>query len=294
MIVKRAEGRESRGTGRPAPFGVVSCAKELSAGGRRSLCRWGRRFKVDESKSSSSVEPKWLAKIKNLPPVVTVISLFSLAVSISVGAKAIVDLFNSFKTPESFVLAEISAKSVFSDQFTQRAWRRLFWADNFLGRVRAQTMIQDVDDAWKHYIDADAEWNANIMISYVGLETHYDRTRRRMLEHYIQPGFQVLDMYLAAIRNGPLVNNLRTGEHNSRVLTPIDCASAVSRQLKAHLYVLVGCTLPDQNVNLCNNDDFNDEKLLFYNSLDPKFKDDLHKLKSDWIDNANQCKASLK
>jgi hypothetical protein len=65
--------------------------------------------------------------------------------------------YDRIKTPEAFVLAENTAKSGFSDQLAQRAWRRLFWADNFRARVINAAPIIDIDASWKAYIDADAD-----------------------------------------------------------------------------------------------------------------------------------------
>ncbi len=65
--------------------------------------------------------------------------------------------YDRFKTPEAFVLAETSAESAFSDQLAQRAWRRLFWADNFRARAAGSAPLADIDKSWDSYIQADAD-----------------------------------------------------------------------------------------------------------------------------------------
>ena len=147
------------------------------------------------------------------------------------------------------MLAENSAKSAFSDQLAQRAWRRLFWADNFRARVIAAAPIADIDAAWNAYIDADAEWNTNIMISIVGLEHYYDSKRSVELEGKIQDMFSDLDTKLASLRRSDALKAIRAGSEPTSQQrrrdgeTLADQAKRTSDALKVELYVLVRCVL---------------------------------------------------
>jgi hypothetical protein len=116
-----------------------------------------------------------------------------------------------FQTPEAFVLAENTAKSAFSDQLAQRAWRRMFWAKNFRARVLTLAPASDIDLSWKNYIDADADWNANLMISIVGLQNYYGKKRSEDLEYDIQNLFSHLDEKLAELRRSDVLRGLRNG-----------------------------------------------------------------------------------
>jgi hypothetical protein len=107
------------------------------------------------------------------------------------------------------VLADNTAKSTFSDQLAQRAWRRLFWADNFRVRVVNRAPISDIDASWKAYIDTDADWNANIMISIVGLERYYGANRSAQLEGKVQELFQQLDDELEKDKPPAPIENAR-------------------------------------------------------------------------------------
>ena len=166
--------------------------------------------------------------------------------------------YDRLKKPEAFVLAENTAKSTFSDQFAQRAWRRLFWADNFRARVINSAPMADIDASWKSYIDADADWNANIMISIVGLEHYYGAKRSQHLEGRIQALFQQLDEHLAALRRSNPMMTLRNGPQPDDTRTADAAISArlakdVSDELKTELYVLVRCfAATDKGKNLCN------------------------------------------
>lgn len=170
-----------------------------------------------------------------------------------------------FKEPEAFVLADKSAKSAFSDALAQRAWRRLFWANNFRARVVNAAPLADIDASWKSYIDADAEWNANLMIAIVGLKFHYDskRSEHKRSEHLegtIQDLFSKLDEELFSLRNSSLVTSLRDGrkpndQERNAAKALSDGAKAAYERVNAELYALVRCISPPHHTsdkkNIC-------------------------------------------
>jgi hypothetical protein len=151
-----------------------------------------------------------------------------------------------FKEPEAFTLADRSAKSTFSDQLSQRAWRRLFWATNFRARVENVAPLADIDESWRAYINADAEWNANIMIAIVGIERFYDAKRAESFEDTVQALFGALDEELAALRNSEVVKALRQGrqpddqeKESARNLS--QRVKAAAERVNFELYALVRC-----------------------------------------------------
>jgi hypothetical protein len=143
----------------------------------------------------------------------------------------------------------MSAKATFSDQFAQRAWRRLFWATNFRARVERVAPLADIDASWKSYIDANADWNANIMNAIVGLSRHYGKARSEHLEGSIQELFSKLDAKLADLRYSKLVAALREGrtpseQEKADVKRLADEVRAAWEAVNVELYVLVRCIVP--------------------------------------------------
>jgi hypothetical protein len=202
-------------------------------------------------------------------------------INLVAGAGTLYDRF--FKEPEAFVLAENTAKSAFSDQLAQRALRRIFWANNFIARVENHAPSADVDASWRAYIDADADWNANIMISIVGLERFYGTKRSSNLEGPIQDDFKSLDDRLAQLRRLSTGNAAPT-DNQSSVTDPPDAdalaqqpkqvagarwrwclnqrftvaqqAKCLNRHLNSELYILVRCfsRYDPTKKNICEED----------------------------------------
>jgi hypothetical protein len=140
---------------------------------------------MSEQNQTEMVEPVWLVKLKRTGLYVVAMLIGGLVVGIGNFADLIGKSYDRFKPSEALVLAENTAKSKFSDELARRAWRRLFWADNFCARVITHAPISDIEASWGAYIDSDADWNANIMISIVGLEHYYDASRSEELEEKI-------------------------------------------------------------------------------------------------------------
>ena len=195
-------------------------------------------------------EPAWLTRFKRSTFAVMCFVAGAFVAQVTPMIEGVGRLYDRyFSEPDAFVLADRSAKASFSDQLSQRAWRRLFWANNFRARVVTLAPLADIDASWKAYIDADADWNANLMIAVVGLDRFYDSKRSQRLEGTVQALFAALDNELAALRNSEVVKALRDGR------TPTDqereSARQMSEQIKAaaekvnfELYALVRCIAP--------------------------------------------------
>ena len=68
-----------------------------------------------------------------------------------------------------------------------------------------------IDSSWNAYNDSDADWNANLMNTIVGLERYYGAKRSAQTEGKIQMLFPQLDNELAALRRSDIVKELRAG-----------------------------------------------------------------------------------
>jgi hypothetical protein len=212
------------------------------------------------------VEPPWARRIRKSVFAFIFFTaglLLGKAFDLADGAGKLYDRF--FKEPEAFVLADRTAKSVFSDQLALRAWRRLFWARNFNARVETGAPLGDVDHSWNEYINSDADWNANLMISIVGLERHYDQTRAQYLEGPVQDKFRYLDQILGTLRRSSYIKALRDGRMPSdQDITGAKATTAqveiAIRVVNAQLYQLVRCIAPQKkdapaqpDENVCQN-----------------------------------------
>jgi hypothetical protein len=209
-------------------------------------------------------ELSWIRRAKSSPIALLVTALVAflgwLALAVENGGK----IWDRFSTPQAFVLAENTAKASFSEQLVQRAWRRLFWARLFTSGVAHKVTIEDINDAWKHYIDADADWNANVMLSIVGLETHYDMNRSRNLEFGILPAFASLDKILAELRRSETVEHIRDGKEVTAsemevVNRLVTCSESATWLLNEQFYMLSRCFAPDDPSmkNICSSDMLN-------------------------------------
>jgi hypothetical protein len=197
-------------------------------------------------------DPAWLGRFRKTGFYVVAVFVGVVIAEIGNVADVIGKSWDRLKKPEAFVLAEATAKSQFSDQFAQRAWRRLFWADNFRARVVNEAPIGDIDSSWKAYIETDADWNANVMISIVGVDRYYGQARSAQLESEILPAFARLDDNLAVLRRSAAINAIREGkeltaDQRSQVAGMATSAKNASDDLKVLLYVFVRCFAPGKN-----------------------------------------------
>jgi len=109
-------------------------------------------------------------------------------------------------------LAENSARSDFSERLARLAWRRLYWGRLAAQRVVDEAPIGDVDAGWSAYINAAADWNAEVMILIVGLQKHYGHERRRYFEDTILNQFDAFDDALRKMRLSGLMRKLRASQ----------------------------------------------------------------------------------
>jgi hypothetical protein len=115
------------------------------------------------------------------------------------------------KSP-TFRLAENTAKSNFTAGLTRMAWRRMYWGRLAARRVADEALLADIDAAWTAYINASADWNAELMIFIVGLDKYYGRKRRAYFEETILNLFHDFDGILGDVRRSRMMRKLRTSQ----------------------------------------------------------------------------------
>ena len=205
---------------------------------------------MTETDGTPEHEPAWLWRLRRSAFAVVLLAAGALLGQITNVADGLGKLYDRyFREPEAFAIADRSAKAIFSDQLAQRAWRRLFWANNFRRRLETVAPLADIDASWKAYIEADADWNANLMSAIVGLSRHYDEKRSARLEGDVQTFFSELDEELAALRNSEVVKALREGRTpteqeitNTKIISKR--AKEASEKVNVELYALVRCIVP--------------------------------------------------
>ena len=115
------------------------------------------------------------------------------------------------KSP-AFRLAEYTARSDFTEKLTRMAWRRMYWGRLAARRVLDEAPLADIDTAWSAYINASADWNAEVMIFIVGLERYYDAERRGYFEGKLLPLLVEFDEALGRVRRSQTMRKLRSSQ----------------------------------------------------------------------------------
>ena len=106
--------------------------------------------------------------------------------------------------------------------------------------------MSDIDSSWKAYNDSDADWNANLMNSIVGLERYYGAKRSAQTEGKIQMLFLQLDDEFAAFRCSDIVKELRAGKEPEATQQTDGVALAygsakTTETMRNQLYALARC-----------------------------------------------------
>lgn len=134
---------------------------------------------------------------------------------------------------EALVLAEDSAKSDFSRRLTRNAWRRLFWARQYVERNRLGLPLPDQDIAWQKYYDATEDWNSELMIYIQALQAYYPNSGKRdVFENDIQVQFA------SAFCSPRLMVNLPSIAHwfdSSTQASPFNCQANPFRRVSSSL-----------------------------------------------------------
>jgi hypothetical protein len=148
-----------------------------------------------------------------------------------------------YTSSEALILARESEKSKFSDALIRGAYRRLMLADIFARRVQDNAASEKVEDAWKMYVAALIDWNADVMINIVGLEIFYSPEKSYEFETVILPRFNNLDK---AVRSLYLSRAAQTAIPDPLAVSDkfVPSAQAVfdsSLELRNLLYVFIRC-----------------------------------------------------
>jgi hypothetical protein len=190
-------------------------------------------------------DPRWLHRLKQSTLVIAAGFAGALLASGFEFADKVLRITDrlQYTSSEALTLARESEKSKFSDALIRGAYRRLMLADIFARRVQDNAASAQIEEIWKSYVAALIDWNADLMINIVGLETFYGTEKSNEFETVTLPMFINLDnamrsLYLSraaqiAIPDPPAMLDKVRGS-----------AQAVfdrSLELRDHLYVFIRC-----------------------------------------------------
>src|ERR1019366_1191113 len=121
---------------------------------------------------------------------------------------------------------------IYRDRINRLPRAELYFIPNFRVRVVSRAPMSDIDSSWNAYNDSDADWNANLMNSIVGLERYYGAKRSAQTEGKIQMLFLQLDDELAALRRSDIIKELRAGKEPDATQQGLVAAMLASRDFK--------------------------------------------------------------
>jgi hypothetical protein len=156
----------------------------------------------NKKSKKSPVRPPWLEKVRQYSVVVAI----SLAVSVIVAGSEAVTKFHDalqvfgFVRSEALDLANSTAKSNFSDRLVRVAYTRLYWAEVYATRIQNKISKEDVDVAWRSYVDSSAQWHADLIVNVVGLRNFYNAEKSRFFENDINSQMLHLDSVMSNLR----------------------------------------------------------------------------------------------
>ena len=126
---------------------------------------------------------RWVSRARRAAIVVVgavLITAIVKFVALAELVKKVTDYLEFTQSP-ALRLAENTAKSDFSDRLTRMAWRRLYLARLFAQRVVDEAPLGEIDSAWSTYINASADWNAELIDSHRRSGALLRRSQERLL-----------------------------------------------------------------------------------------------------------------
>ena len=103
--------------------------------------------------------------------------------------------------PDALAIASSSEKGAFSREFSEVAWRRLFWARAVVGRAQNGWQQDGIDEAYKNYLSASETWHTKMMTFILYTERFYGAAKTADLEHKVTTAMNTLAEEVAAVKS---------------------------------------------------------------------------------------------
>jgi hypothetical protein len=154
----------------------------------------------DESDKVARWRKHWLNK-PVIAGLIFVIGLITGAADLKEHIWKILDIDQK----NALALEKEGKKAEISRALVELAWKRLFWARDYLALRERGATTSAQDAAWNQYIAATAEWNTELMIFVNGVELYYPNPQRGhkkvdVFLNQIQPCFTEVGNLLADVR----------------------------------------------------------------------------------------------
>ena len=117
------------------------------------------------------------------------------------GVKQLLQLTEA--EPGALELAHDNAKASFSRDLARSAWARIYWMKRYAQVAELGLPEDELNGIWTGYLQSLADWNENLMVNVISLETFYGADKRRQFEQNVQPAFGDLHACLIRIRFFP-------------------------------------------------------------------------------------------
>jgi hypothetical protein len=87
------------------------------------------------------------------------------------GSDLLVSL--GLKQEKALRLADDNAKGELSRKVIELAYRRKFWTENYIARLKRDRPQPELDYTWNKHLDAVADWSAELMVTTNGMDKFY-------------------------------------------------------------------------------------------------------------------------
>jgi hypothetical protein len=146
------------------------------------------------------------------------------------GSELLVNL--GLKKEKRLQLAEDNAKGDLSRRLTELAWRRIFWTQNYLAKMRLKRPQSELDYSWNKHLDTVADWSSEYMVNLNGLQKFYPGTAKARQ-------FEEIHQSLADLEQCRIVHlRLQSSEQSERSVQ-LQGAFAILDQINTDLYFFV-------------------------------------------------------
>jgi len=126
--------------------------------------------------------------------------------------------------PDALAIAATNEKGVFAREFSEVAWRRLFWARAIVGRIHHARPQDEVLEAYKAYVLASEVWATKMMTFVTYTDRFHGPAKAAELEMSVVSAMNNVSDQIVALRKAPAPGPAEIGAANAA----IDAANAAS------------------------------------------------------------------
>ena len=102
--------------------------------------------------------------------------------------------------PRQLRLTEESARGEFSRRLTELAYRRIFWANNYVGRIKRKAQAVDIDIAWNNYMNTVGDWSVTLVGNRLQLSEFYGSEKENEFNTVVDDGLKSIHASLITLR----------------------------------------------------------------------------------------------